>query len=105
MKKPGMIVVLALLVTTWSAGPSDAAEEPACLAVDVPSVVLVDHPKNTGTATILVRNPCKRPVKMALRATEFVTAAGKPFPATVTFSGPGRAAAGSVYDATCQRRW
>jgi len=97
-----VVAVLATLIVGWSAGSTNAADEPGRVAVDVPSVVLVDHPKNTGTGTIYVRNPGKIPVRVALRVSDFATSAGKRFPATVAFTGPGGSATANVYEATVE---
>jgi hypothetical protein len=99
MTKLRMSVLLLQFAAALSGGHVDAADE-ARLVIDVPSVVPVDHPKNTGTATIQLRNPGKSPARVALRATEFVTVSGKRFPGTVTFTGPAGTAGGSVYQTT-----
>jgi hypothetical protein len=97
-----IVAVLATLIGGWAAGPTNAADEPGRVAVDVPSVVLVDHPKNTGAGTIYVRNPGKIAVRVALRVSDFATPAGKRFAATVAFTGPGGSAMANVYEATVE---
>lgn len=102
MKYVTLVTVLSVFGIPWIGTPALAAEEPAGPVVDVPSVVLVDHPKNTGTGTIQVRNPSKKPTRVALRATEFLTASGKRMPVTVTFLGPASSKPQSVYEATIE---
>ena len=102
MKYATLVTVLSVFGIPWTSTVALAADVPAHPVVDVPSVVLVDHPKNTGTGTIQVRNPSKKAERVALRATEFVTTSGKRMPATVTFLGPASSKPQSVYEATIE---
>jgi hypothetical protein len=101
-------ISLALIVAAWAliagsvAVATGAVSEPEGVVVEAPSVLAVEHPKSSATGVIHVRNLGKSAARITLRATDFVSAAGKPLNATVVFSTPGASAPGPVYAATLE---
>jgi hypothetical protein len=91
-------IILPLALIAGSA--AIAVGEP--VVVQVPSLLAVEHPKNSATGIIHIHNPGKSVARVALRAEDFVSSAGKgkPLNATVTFSDPRGSAPSPVYEAT-----
>ncbi len=88
------LLILVALLPLLVAGRAEAA-----LVVRVPPALAVEHPKNTATGVIHIHNPSTTATAVYLTADDFVaTSTGAQLGATVTFSGPGGAARGPVYE-------